>query len=331
MDVTLSAIRGTNQHGRDLNANRSIGLPHGTEKIVLSLIASLGTIACLAGLLFTVLTYTMFRNLRQEVPSKILLNLCVALFLTHFIFVVGVQEYIFKDDIACMIVGVLMHYFILSEMVWMAVDAMTMFFSIVVVYTTETRHLIFKGVCFGWGLPLMIVGLCVAYGLARGYGLPAKEICWVTDAQFYYNFIIPVALILMTNCIVIAIVLNATFRESGKATLNRFAKAQIRTRLQGSAIILLLHSLTYVFVILAAEQGSGVVFYYLFTISNSLQGLVIFVFYCLLQKDARDAWKAKLGYRTRKQSLYPDASHIISRIFDNTSVKRTKIISEDSI
>ncbi|XP_041376494.1 adhesion G-protein coupled receptor G2-like isoform X5 [Gigantopelta aegis] len=176
MDVTLSAIRGTNQHGRDLNANRSIGLPHGTEKIVLSLIASLGTIACLAGLLFTVLTYTMFRNLRQEVPSKILLNLCVALFLTHFIFVVGVQEYIFKDDIACMIVGVLMHYFILSEMVWMAVDAMTMFFSIVVVYTTETRHLIFKGVCFGWGLPLMIVGLCVAYGLARGYGLPAKEI-----------------------------------------------------------------------------------------------------------------------------------------------------------
>jgi hypothetical protein len=52
--------------------------------------------------------------------------------------------------------------------------------------------------------------------------------------------------------------------------------------------------LTWAFAIFAIGNG-GIIFQYLFTIFNSLQGLFICIFYCVLKTDAQQAWKKKLG------------------------------------
>ena len=66
----------------------------------------------------------------------------------------------------------------------------------------------------------------------------------------------------------------------------------IQTQLRGAIAVVILLGLTWVFAIFAVGRAS-LVFQYLFSIFNSLQGLFIFIFYCLLKKDVKDIWRQK--------------------------------------
>ncbi|XP_046549121.1 adhesion G-protein coupled receptor G2-like isoform X2 [Haliotis rubra] len=65
------------------------------------------------------------------------------------------------------------------------------------------------------------------------------------------------------------------------------------TQLRGAVGVVILLGLTWVFAVFAIDRAS-IVFYYLFAITNSLQGLFIFIFYCIFKKDALTAWRRKL-------------------------------------
>ena len=52
-------------------------------------------------LFFIFYFFLIYRKLREDVPSKILVNLCVALFAVNFIFVFGMKDYTFNDKLAC--------------------------------------------------------------------------------------------------------------------------------------------------------------------------------------------------------------------------------------
>ena len=84
-------------------------------------------------------------------------------------------------------------------------------------------------------------------------------------------------------------------------------------RLKRAFGILILVGLTWVLGFLAVSNAR-LVFHYLFTICNSLQGFAIFMFYCVTQRNVRDAWVALLRcdtkslYRSNK-SLYTDSQY----------------------
>ena len=59
---------------------------------------------------------------------------------------------------------------------------------------------------------------------------------------------------------------------------------------RGIAILVVL-GLTWLFGVLAIRDAK-LVFQYLFCIFNSLQGLLVFIFYCVLSKDTRRKWKS---------------------------------------
>ncbi|XP_041357961.1 adhesion G-protein coupled receptor G2-like [Gigantopelta aegis] len=270
-----------------------------TDKIALSAISYFGCVASLAALLLTILTYVIFRKLRQDFPPKILMNLCAALFVTNLVFIAGMQEYTFKNHTACTVVAVLMHYSLLSAMSWMAVEAVNMYFSLVVVFMTETRHLLLKCMCFGWGLPLVTVVITLGSGVTN-YGLISSKICWLTNPAFYIAFLAPVTMILLLNCIMFVLVLHVLFRVSGRNALIKSSKTKLYTRLHGAVLLVVLLGLSYMFAIFAVGKAS-IFFYYLFVIFNTLQGVFIFLFYCILKKDALYEWKTLL-YESRSKS-----------------------------
>lgn len=78
-------------------------------------------------------------------------------------------------------------------------------------------------------------------------------------------------------------------------------KSSISQRLKGAIALIVLLGLTWAFAIFSID-GGGIVFQYLFTIFNSLQGLFIFIFYCLLKTEAQQAWKRKFGRAPPKYS-----------------------------
>ena len=75
--------------------------------------------------------------------------------------------------------------------------------------------------------------------------------------------------------------------------LNKSDRAGTITQLRGAVGVIILLGLTYIFAIFAIGQAS-LVFYYLFAIFNSLQGLFIFIFYCVFKKDALNTWRRQL-------------------------------------
>jgi archaellum biogenesis protein FlaJ (TadC family) len=98
-----------------------------------------------------------------------------------------------------------------------------------------------------------------------------------------------VALIIIINFIVFIMVLRQLMGASTKK-IDKSDKTKTSSRLRGAVTLVIMLGLTWVFAILAIDGGAPV-FQYLFTVVNSLQGLFIFVFHCLLKMDARKAWK----------------------------------------
>jgi hypothetical protein len=94
----------------------------------------------------------------------------------------------------------------------------------------------------------------------------------------------------VTKCIIVRQV-STNRTEGGAAATKTIAGSRLRKvklGLKGSAILLPLLGLTWIFGLLAFNRDT-IVFKYLFAICNSLQGLMIFVFHVLI-KDKVKLW-----------------------------------------
>ena len=68
---------------------------------------------------------------------------------------------------------------------------------------------------------------------------------------------------------------------------NKTQIEKVKAGVKASAVILPLLGITWVFGLLSFSS-STVAFKYIFAIANSLQGLMIFIFHCLLNKQVRE-------------------------------------------
>ena len=122
-------------------------------------------------------------------------------------------------------------------------------------------------------------------------------------------FLGPIAAILIFNSIVFVIVARTAIKHRRKTAKGASAIGLI-VRLIGVMILL---GLTWVFGGLTVVRETSLAFQILFAIFNSSQGFFLFLFFCVLNKDAREAWKKILLRGRYKQSL-PSSSHPASRI-----------------
>ncbi|KAL8620952.1 hypothetical protein ACOMHN_044099 [Nucella lapillus] len=263
-----------------------------TDKRVLSIISYIGCGVSLVSLLLTLLTYILFKKLRRDNPSKILVNLCVALALSNLVFVAGMQPYALDNLVGCKIVAVLLHFSLLSALCWMAVEAFYMYLALVLVFKTYFTNFILKCSLIGWGVPLVTVAITLGVNRTDNYGPLDSGVCWLNDLAFYIAFVAPVGLILVINFMAFGLVLHQILGLAGRK-LNKSDSFSVSQQLRGALGVAILLGLTWIFALFAVDRAS-VVFYYLFAIFNSLQGLWIFVFYCVLKKEARNSWRRAL-------------------------------------
>lgn len=126
---------------------------------------------------------------------------------------------------------------------------------------------------------------------------------------FWGAFLVPIFTIMVFNIVVFICVIVVLIRHV-KHTADRMRKSVEKktiVRLMFSISgVMLLFGLTWLFAIFTFSiptlREVGITF---FTIFNSLQGLSIFIFFCLVNEDARNNWKALIsrGKVTICQSL----------------------------
>ncbi|XP_034539462.1 adhesion G-protein coupled receptor G4 [Notolabrus celidotus] len=279
----------------------------GAHEQILTIITYFGCGVSSLFLGITVLTYTAFDKLRRDYPSQILINLSLALLGLNLAFLVNSWLSSWGLYGLCVFAASTMHYFLLASFTWMGLEAVNMYFALVKVFNVYVPSYILKFCALGWGIPLVICVLVLivnreAYG-SHLYGDAQSSLelldssdsfCWFQDnVTFYVTVVAYAALIFLFNIAVFVVVLIQIrhMRANSPAGTRRGLIHDLR----GVASLTLLLGLTWT-VGFFTWGPARLVLLYLFSGLNSLQGLFIFFFHCLMKENVRRQWRIHLCF-----------------------------------
>uniref|UniRef100_A0A8C2BVU1 Adhesion G protein-coupled receptor L3 n=1 Tax=Cyprinus carpio TaxID=7962 RepID=A0A8C2BVU1_CYPCA len=257
--------------------------------LLLDIITWVGILLSLVCLLVCIFTFCFFRGLQSD-RNTIHKNLCISLFIAETLFLTGINRT--DQPIACAVFAALLHFFFLSAFTWMFLEGVQLYIMLVEVFESEhSRRRYFY--LAGYGIPALIVAVSAAVDY-HSYG--TDRVCWLRlDTYFIWSFIGPATLIIMLNVIFLGIALYKMFHhttilkpDSGCLDNINYEDydPEIKSWVIGAIALLCLLGLTWAFGLMYVNE-STVIMAYLFTIFNSLQGMFIFIFHCVLQKKVR--------------------------------------------
>ncbi|XP_066263884.1 uncharacterized protein [Branchiostoma lanceolatum] len=282
----------------------------GLHSFALDLISKIGIALSITGLVLTLITYLVFKQLRQTRPQHLLINLCVALLATLIIFLAGINAT--NSPVGCTVVAFLLHYFLLAVFMWMAIEAFNMYLAFVKVLGAHVSKFLLKAAILAWGLPFVIAIITLVVDVPSTYPdgqetYRSTSFCWLQGNQLYFGFLLPAGLVLLFNTIAyIMVISKLTCRGRTKGRVADPGKGATKQQLRIAIAVMVLVGLTWIFGFFMISDGR-IVFSYLFCIFNSLQGFFIFIFQCVRQKEVQNLWFKCCGcpadmYRTTKSS-----------------------------
>ena len=147
--------------------------------------------------------------------------------------------------------------------------------------------------------------------------------CLVVGNSFYFAVLLPVALILLINFVVLMMVGKSLTRKSSanlSSTQKQTGKRQVRIALMCSTLL----GLTWILGLFAVADLTYT-FQLLFTIFNSLQGFFIFVFYTLMNKEIQKEGKKIFRFGSTDDGK----STTFSSLPIDSTLKKTNLISHE--
>uniref|UniRef100_A0A8V0XY38 Cadherin EGF LAG seven-pass G-type receptor 1 n=1 Tax=Gallus gallus TaxID=9031 RepID=A0A8V0XY38_CHICK len=222
----------------------------------------------LVALLITFILLVLIRTLRSNLHS-IHKNLVAALFFSELVFLIGINQT--ENPFVCTVIAILLHYFYMSTFAWMFVEQLHIYRMLTEVRNINFGHMRFYYVV-GWGIPAIITGLAVGLD-PQGYGNP--DFCWLSvHDTLIWSFAGPIVIVVVVSLV------------------------ELQITKKGS--LLLLKSWT-------VNWNLGVVSETLFhfLLSKMIQGLFIFFFHCVFNKEVRKHLKNTL---TGKKPLPDDST-----------------------
>ncbi|XP_035208578.1 uncharacterized protein LOC118183217 isoform X2 [Stegodyphus dumicola] len=276
------------------------------HEVILSIISYAGSVLSIIGLSLTIITYLLFGCLNRDHPGKILLNLCFSLLMMNAIFLTGAAEPANGGN-ACAAVGLFLHYFVLTSLTWMCVEAINMYQLLVHVFASSETHFLLKRCFFAWGGPLIIVALTASFGLDSYYD--DLEFCMLSPRNpwiYYCAFLAPSCILLAVNFTVFILVSRVIFTPRLTTKTSNNHQVVTAAQVRGAFTVMVLLGVTWVFGTMAFGHVK-IIFQYFFCISNSLQGFLIFLVRCLLYPEARNAWfyLLKTGKLKKHRGIMP--------------------------
>ncbi|XP_038133136.1 adhesion G-protein coupled receptor G2 [Cyprinodon tularosa] len=276
-----------------------------TSRLQATILTFITYIGCGLSAIFlsiTLLTYLSFGKLRKDIPSKILIQLCLALLLLNLVFLVDAWLALYPEAVGlCISTAWFLHYFLLVSFTWMGLEGVHMYYALVKVFNDNISHYMLKFSLVGWGVPMIVVIIVIAidknnYGLVS-YGKfsdgTSDDFCWIrNDIAFYVAVVAYFCVIFLFNFIMFIVVLVQLHRIKKQNPHNSKHRSTLQDVRSVLGITILL-GLTWGFAFFAWGPVN-LAFMYLFAIFNSLQGFFIFVFHCLVKETVRRQWRTYL-------------------------------------
>ncbi|XP_039666749.1 adhesion G protein-coupled receptor L2 isoform X32 [Perca fluviatilis] len=294
--------------------------------LILTIITRVGIVVSLVCLAISIFTFCFFRGLQSD-RNTIHKNLCINLFIAELIFLIGID--MTELGIGCAIIAGILHFFFLASFSWMCLEGVQLYLMLVEVFESEYSRKKYYYVS-GYLFPAIVVGVSAAID----YGSYGKgKACWLSvDNHFIWSFIGPVTFIIMLNLIFLVITMYKMVKHtttlkpdsSRLENINNYRvcdgyyntdlpgyednKRFIKSWVMGAFALLCLLGLTWSFGLFFINESS-IVMAYLFTIFNTLQGMFIFIFHCLLQKKVRKEYSKCFRHTYCCGGLPTESSH----------------------
>ena len=249
-----------------------------------------------------VLTIVVFLLQSRSHTTKrdiIHVNLCLSLLTAEVIFMFGITET--ANSLYCSLISILLHYFFLASFAWMFLEGYQIYELLVKVFETSNNSQAMHYM-IGYCIPTLIVIISLVIDYARVYTVHDTEdmcfdplllssygtvdYCWLAlDNNFVLSFIIPAVLVIISN---VAMLLFAVHTMMANKT--RSDSDLILNYMKGVGVLMCLLGSTWIFGLLLLAFNNLFIAY-AFTILNSLQGVGIFVFQCLLNPQTKRVLK----------------------------------------
>nr|CAH0104256.1 unnamed protein product [Daphnia galeata] len=229
---------------------------------VLTIITLIGSSASILGLSLILATFIFFPPWRKSLGHKILFQFSSALIFLLLTFTLGVGYT--ENVIVCQIVAIFLHYFLLSGFCWMTVEAYHQYHRFVKVFGTYMPRFLLKASIFWHGVYRSFPVASVLFYDVDSYS-GSEGYCWSIIAA-----------------------------GRGLRT-NQSESKQTKDKLWASFLNFILLGLTWIFGFLAIGATNAVIFSYLFCVTSSLQGFIIFVLYVGRDPSTRKMWLELFG------------------------------------
>uniref|UniRef100_A0A4W3HP07 CD97 antigen-like n=2 Tax=Callorhinchus milii TaxID=7868 RepID=A0A4W3HP07_CALMI len=246
---------------------------------VITLVGIIVSLICLAIALFTFIFCRSIKGVRTTIHT----HLCLSLFLAELLFLVGISRT--ENQVMCFVIAGTLHYLLLVCFSWMLLEGVQLYVMVVQVFHTKSLRPRYM-VIFGYGLPLLIVGISVA--ISEGY--VAENYCWLDfKSGWLWAFVAPVCVIILINATIFVIMVYKLAKKF--STLNPDMENLRKVRMFTFTAIAQLCLLGCTWLIGVFHfQDDTIVMTYIFTIINSGQGVFIFILHCLFNKQIRDEY-----------------------------------------
>jgi G protein-coupled receptor 64/G protein-coupled receptor 126 len=256
---------------------------------VLQTISIIGLMLSIIGLSMTILSQIiLYKNIRKSRSPMVLLHLSISLLAVDILVLVGLDR---TGSVAgCKAVSALLLYFLLVSFSWMLVEAVLQYLRFVKVLDTYIEHFMLKAALPAWIVPGLIVATVAVIDIKINLLSGSVHYCWLSMNGFYFAFLIPLGLVMVTNIIFFILIIKGLTCDRPQGLQSTQTKNEL-VQLQLLALIccFILMGLTWIFALFAVINSAALVMQILFCVFNSLQGFLIFLFLNIRDKSVRKA------------------------------------------
>ncbi|NWR04535.1 AGRG1 protein, partial [Paradoxornis webbianus] len=273
-------------------------------------------VGCLISALASICTifFLYFRSKqRDQITSMhIHMNLLVAIFLLDITFLISEHLAASSSEAICRAGGLFLHFSLLSCLTWMGIEGYNLYRLVIEVFNAYHDHFLLKLCLAGWGLPFFCV-MMIFLASWTNYGpfsIPIYEsvdgrstnatICWITDPLIHNTVNLAFfSVVFLFNSVMLGAMVREILRQNKKGHKLKHVLA-----LFGLSILL---GIPWALIFFSFTSGVfSLVSLYIFTIINSLQGFLIFLWYWTMVLQARKSLDSQSSSDSAK--LQPSSS-----------------------
>ncbi|XP_072925565.1 adhesion G protein-coupled receptor E3-like [Hemitrygon akajei] len=271
----------------------------------LEMITYIGLIISLLCLAASIVVFVNCKSI-QNANTSLHKHLSITLFLAQFIFLIGMR---IKQPVVCALIAGCLHYLFLAVFVWMFLDSLQLFIMsrhLTVTNYTGT-HIIKPRYLYisAYAVPAVIVIISAAIN-PGGYGTETD--CWLKhESGFNWSFQGPVCFVILVNTVLLFSTLYLLRRHFNSRDKEVSKLKETKTLTIKAAARMFVLGSTWIFGIFQVDKSTAV-FSHLFTVINSLQGLFVFLIYCVFNRRVVDELRKWLN--SKRKSITTDSSQM---------------------